>query len=356
MCITELIGHMIVLDNEPLDLVNHVGFRRLINYLEPRYGFPSRSYMTDKIIPQLKLDVRAYLAEHVISAAAISFTTDIWSSDVSPMSLLSLTAHWVDAEFNLKSAVLHAQECRGSHTADMIQAAIKKMLLDWKIDSKKVHVILRDNAANMKKAMDQLQVSSLGCFAHTLQLIVHEGLLSQRAVSDALAKGRQVVGHFKHSQAAYSVLEDLQDELNITPKRLQQDVKTRWSSTKAMIDSLIHQKRAIGAYASEHELPGSLSANEWGLLERTAKVLAPFEELTKQVSAASATAADVIPFVQVLIRFLNKVDEANDHGIKTMKATLLEAVRRRFTTANNDVEAEPLYSLATLLDPRYKQG
>jgi hypothetical protein len=44
---------------------------------------------------------------------------------------------------------------------------MEEMLHDWKIEKNKVHVVLRDNAANMKKAMNQLGVSSLGCFAHS---------------------------------------------------------------------------------------------------------------------------------------------------------------------------------------------
>ena len=59
---------------------------------------------------------------------AISFATDIWTSDVSPMSMLSLTAQWVDEDFILRKAVLHAQECAGSHTA----AAISMSFETWK--------------------------------------------------------------------------------------------------------------------------------------------------------------------------------------------------------------------------------
>lgn len=70
---------------------------------------------------------------------AISFTTDIWSSDVSPLSLLSLTAHWVDIEtFNLESVVLHANEFKGSHTGEAISGAIENMLLNWNIPKSKV--------------------------------------------------------------------------------------------------------------------------------------------------------------------------------------------------------------------------
>ena len=95
----------------------------------------------------------------------------------------------------------------------------------------KVHAILRDNASNMKKAMRDLGVSSLGCFSHMIQLVVHDGLLSQRSVSDALASGRKIIGHFKHSPLATSRLETVQTGLGMPVKRLIQDVPTRWNST-----------------------------------------------------------------------------------------------------------------------------
>ncbi|XP_060762853.1 zinc finger BED domain-containing protein 4-like [Neoarius graeffei] len=118
-----------------------------------------------------------------------------------------------------------------------------------------------------------------------------------------------------------------------------------------MIDSLVHCKRALQSYASDSNsnLPATLNGNQWSLLEKTATVLKPFQELTAEVSAASATAADVIPSVRVLTRFLE--NEREEHrGIQTMKATLLDAVHTRFYL----VEKEPLYAVATMLDPRYK--
>lgn len=49
-----------------------------------------------------------------------------------------------------------------------------------------------------------MRVCSLGCVAHTMQLVVNKGLPSQHAVSDALASGRQIIADFKHSPLAYS--------------------------------------------------------------------------------------------------------------------------------------------------------
>lgn len=62
-----------------------------------------------------------------------------------------------------------------------------------------MHVVLRDNGRNMAKAMMEFGVASLPCMAHTLQLAVHDGVLSQRSVADVVAMGRRIIGHFKHS-------------------------------------------------------------------------------------------------------------------------------------------------------------
>lgn len=53
--------------------------------------------------------------------AALSFTTDIWSLDVSPTSMLSLTAQWIETDFKLQK--IAKQEFRGSHTAIAISEA-----------------------------------------------------------------------------------------------------------------------------------------------------------------------------------------------------------------------------------------
>lgn len=92
----------------------------------------------------------------------------------------------------------------------------------------RVHAILRDNAAHMKRAMLDMGVQSVGCVAHSCQLVVHEDLRSQCSVTDTLDNVRKIVGHFKHFLHAYSHLEDIQMDLNMDVKCLQQDVQVRF--------------------------------------------------------------------------------------------------------------------------------
>ena len=61
------------------------------------------------------------------------------------------------------------------------------MLSKWNIDIEQVHLMVRDNASNMVKAMSDGDFEDLGCFAHTLQLIINDGIFSQKAATDLLA-------------------------------------------------------------------------------------------------------------------------------------------------------------------------
>lgn len=339
----------VALDNQPFSIVQDAGFTKLVEFLEPRFTMPNRRYLTDVCLPELYSVVYNHVEKLIVDAVYISFTTDIWSSSVSQVSMLSLTAQWLDKDFALKKAVLHSQECRGSHTAEAIASAFEGMFERWGIPKENVHVVVRDNARNMAKAASEFGVPSLPCMAHTLQLAVNGGALTQRSIADALAVGRRVVGHFKHSPLACSRFEDIQKELNMSVKKLQQDVSTRWNSTYYMMQSLVEQKRALSAYAADYELPTTLTASQWGIMEKMITLLEPFEQLTRDISCAEATAADVIPGVVSLTRLLAKTDES-DKGVQTAKHALLEAVSKRF----DGVQTEPLYAIATMVDARYK--
>ena len=120
--------------------------------------------------------------------------------------------------------MLQAQELTQRHTGEYIAVKITKMLEDWMITLSQVHIVIRDNGSNMVKAMTEANLPSFGCFAHSLQLVINDGLLSQHVVKDLLAVCRSIVGHFKHLSVAYHKLAQIQEN----PKhKLIQDVSTR---------------------------------------------------------------------------------------------------------------------------------
>lgn len=130
---------------------------------------------------------------------------------------------------------------------------------------------------------------------------------------------------------------------------MRQDVQTRWNSTYYMAERMVEQKKAIVNYASDHDLPATLTKNQWNLLEKLVALLAPFEKVTRQISCADASLSDVIPVVTALLVTMER--HANDAGVQTMKSVMVDDMKKRFEGLND----EPLYVIATpCVDPRYR--
>lgn len=138
--------------------------------------------------------------------------------------------------------------------------------------------------------------------------------------------------HFPISQ-----LYVIQTQLGQQRKRIPQDASTRRNSTVYMLLSLLDQRRPIGAYAAKHELPATVTAHQWELMDNVLTILASFEQLIKEISSSTATTADVIPAI-IALKWLLERKASTDPGVGTAKATLLEARVRRLS----NVEHEPL--------------
>lgn len=195
---------------------------------------PSRRHFADVCVPEIynavATQIHALLARYI---PAISFATDIWSSDA-------------------KATV---------------------------------------------KPMTDSGLASFSCLANTLQLTVHDGILSQPSISDEVVIGRKIVRHFKHSPPTYSC-------------------------------------------------PTTLTAHHWGLVKSFITLVSIFEQLTREVKSSGASAADAILSVRALRCLLSK----EDHGVKTTKTALLEIVNKHF----HQMDSDPIFCITTLLDPRNK--
>lgn len=117
--------------------------------------------------------------------------------------------------------------------------------------------------------MTDSDLASFGCMAHSLQLAVHDGVLSQRSISDVVAIGQKIVGHLKHSPLAYSHLHAVQIQLRTKPKS--HNVATWCNITFYMMQSLLEQKHALATYSA------TFTVHQWGLIENFITLLTPFE-------------------------------------------------------------------------------
>ena len=102
-----------------------------------------------------------------------------------------------------------------------------------------------------------------------------------------------------------------------------------------MLRRLCEQRRALSVYCSEVD---GQSLRMW------------FRCWTVQSEVSSnAACISVIIYLVAILRIILSRD-GNDAGVKTLKSSLLESVNEHFAS----IHEEPLYTISTLTDPRFK--
>ena len=96
----------------------------------------------------------------------IALTTDAWTS-ISHQSYISLTAHVIDSEFQIKSFLLSTEHMAVAHTGENLLSHMEKLLKEWGIENKRVFWVT-DNASDIKKAVELGGYDWVGCMGHTV--------------------------------------------------------------------------------------------------------------------------------------------------------------------------------------------
>jgi hypothetical protein len=197
----------------PMSIVEHPKFRAFIHDLNPKFSLPSRQHISYKLIPELQSQRLLAVKKHVSSVNFISLTLDLWS-DRRCHSFLAITGHTF-LDCTPCTCLLTFQAFKGSHSGKNIAEAVDKCLSEFNIRDK-LRFVVTDNASNMRKAFEVLAaltaddatdppesvldddslwegllpseeehvdatmsrtgVKRLSCFAHSLQLVVKDGV------------------------------------------------------------------------------------------------------------------------------------------------------------------------------------
>ena len=90
--------------------------------------------------------------------------------------------------------------------------------------------------------------------------------------------------------------------------------------------------------------------SDWELMAKVVTVLRVFKEATQMLSSSQASISQVIPLITVIKAALKR--GRDDQGVRTLKVKLNNSLERRFGHKEFDTK----YSVASLLDPRYKKS
>ncbi|KAJ8910633.1 hypothetical protein NQ315_012501 [Exocentrus adspersus] len=237
------------------------------------------------------------------------------------------------------------------HTAENLGSLLKKTFEEWRIENKVV-CIVSDNAANIIAAIRKGGWASRPCFAHSINLLVQDGL---KQIENMLNKLKAIVAYFKRSSSALVKLQQTQKQMQLPEVKLKQDIVTRWDSTLDMVQRACQIKDAIiSTLALKNPALNTISANEYIILEKLIDILQIFKDVTEEVSEEKGvTISKILLFVRAIYEHIQKY--YNNPDLETELKGVVEVFRNNFFKRFSDVEDIAVYAESTVLDPRFKK-
>lgn len=362
--IDEELLNLFTMDYQPFSIVNDVGFRNFVSALNPAYTLPNRQTISKSLIPLAYEKCLNSCKEKVKNITHACLTTDCWTS-LNNESFIGVTIHYINENFELKSVLLKCSSLMVSHTAENLAQDINNCLEEWDLKGK-IGIAVSDNAANITKAFEILRFRRFGCFAHTINLVVIDAL---KDIEKTVDKVKQIVGHFRRSTATNGKFINYQKNNGAEPKKLIQDVVTRWNSTFYMLDRFVELENAVRATMGiiNANLP-VIALEEWELIKNVIVILKPFERVTKVVSGENyMTGSLVIVMLNGLLTFIeeslkkmektsgrfNMLINTENKGKDIIKNMLLKMQGQLLERFKN-IEKSTSLAICTFLDPRFK--
>ncbi len=344
---------LVAQDLQPLSMVSDSGFVNFCRVMDKRYQVPSRQHLSSVLLPGKFNQIQDQVKKKIGMSKSVAVTTDMWTSTTNS-SFLTVTCHWWNfKEERLDSAVLDCHRVQGRHTAGNIQEELDRVFQAFEIKDK-IITMVTDNGSNIKKAAQDMGYRRLSCFAHSLNLVAMDSIKSVSKLQEVRDKVSKVVRLTKQSTMAKEKLDQIQATLGMTPKKLKQDVPTRWNSLFDMLERCYDLKDAITIFLTHPGMDkdvGTFSSSEWQVIEDAVSLLRPCYEATVELSGEKmSTGSKAIPLTRMLMSYYARAErEAEDGSTKKLLAhKILQNLQARFEV----FEDVRILAMATLLDPR----
>ena len=372
--ITDSLVLFVAGDLLPLSVVESKYFRNLMEKANSKYQVPSRKHLTSKLIHEKVSNLKESIISELKSVTNVCLTLDLWSNR-QMRAFLGITGHYI-TEWQLKSVMLACSRFKGKHTAEKILQEYEETVSSFEIGHK-VSNIVTDNAANMVKAFnfplpgfesgskpneteayveklcDETEVcdddssgnfetlpNHSSCFAHTLQLVVRDGLNECGShLRQIITKASSIVNYIRKSVNASEFLED--------QKRLQASNTTRWNSQFYMLNSILSVSEDK---LNSLECSVKLTAYERKLLQELCTILQPFEEATLEVQKEHTVSASLA--VPLTVALKNQMQSISSTYNSKMVTTLKSSLQKRMSKYEEDEN----FITAAILDPRFKMS
>uniref|UniRef100_A0A4W5RNX8 HAT C-terminal dimerisation domain-containing protein n=1 Tax=Hucho hucho TaxID=62062 RepID=A0A4W5RNX8_9TELE len=335
-----ILSDLVIDCNLPLSIVENKSFRHFLSVVDSKHSPECRRTLTSKV-ENLATERRSKLKTQLSNTDHVLVTVDIWS-DRKMRGFLGVTVHCMakdGARIQLKSNLLACDRFKGPHTAKIICEQFEPICDEYSIKDQ-LDYIISDNAANMRKAFmvcfpieqeevhdedhldhpelwndltleDQQTVDAaiakkqrLQCFAHTLQLVVGDGLKESKVMTPSLLKFSKISSLLHTSTTFKEVF-----EAEFGKRGIPAAVNTRWNSTLRQVKAVIQCDHLKFCHVLEKAWHKELlfTVREWNKLKELMDILKPFGEATYMTQGEKrVTISSVVPSVLSLNHHLEQ--------------------------------------------------
>jgi len=366
-----LVSNLLVRCALPISMVDNEHFRAFLSELDSKFQPPCRQTVTHSILPQMSMALHSKLQQHFAGLTDVSLTCDIWT-DRRAHAFLGVTVHsFVNGKAD--SHLLAFRVFAGSHTGTRIAEALETVIVDNNLASK-IRFVVTDNAANMRRALtvlieesscdvddlslwedssDEVDIQSvagincehIACFAHSLQLVVHDGLGCLQVARSVTGKCSKLANIVHQSALFRSTYEKALGAGKIVPS----SNDTRWNSTFRQLQCIaeLDQVKLNSLLRETNHDHLVFTAKDIAMLQELVKILAPFAEATDLTQGESmVTISCTVPILLSLHNILQSF-LVSSTTFSAFIQRLLTSLLDRFSGLYSLLGVRPLASSGT---------
>lgn len=356
--IADAIAEFVILDMQNPEIVEGKGFQRLIGTLKSPCEIPSKSHLTEELIPKIYEVVKDQLFIEISSLTSpVSLSIEDWISSSGDL-YSTVSIHFISSkEIELQSRVLSTIYCS---EVDVLHwgAQFDVILEEFHIKIEKVTaVVVASDRADVYDSLVAKGLTILPCFSFAMQSACMGLVFEKEEVQEVLRKCRALIAHIARNSTATAELRLQDNLLQLEDSPLVADTCGGWMSTLTMLEQTQARRSILSSVIdclSSTICPTTsleMTADEWRLLDDVVSVLSPFKVTTATLMEEKSPLISILkPILSQLLNVHLQRSNTDSAFAVQLKNSLYKVLQERYESE----KVKEMLDLSSALDPRFK--